>query len=227
MAITIPENKAIGSATKKLPCVILVDTSGSMTKDQAKLVEGLKEMKKYLSEDEMACSSVEISIITFDDVARVVEPFGPINELNIPSIHCTGLTAMHAAVEAGLASIAKRRREYKELGIPSYRSWMYLLTDGYANDADNGSFDRLLQRQENKKLIFFPVAIGEGVDKALLASLRPDHTIFSIDRDSIVSAFEWLSDSLSSVSTTSAGTLTLSDPEDYDIEREHIQIDVD
>ena len=31
MSINIPENKSISSATKKLPCVILIDTSGSMS----------------------------------------------------------------------------------------------------------------------------------------------------------------------------------------------------
>ena len=186
MAIRIPENKAVGSATKKLPCVILVDTSGSMVDDQPKLVNGLNELKNYLVNDEMACSSVEVSIVTFDDEARVVEPFGPMNELNIPSIRCDGMTAMHAAVDVGLGAIDKRRKEYKEYGVTSYRPWMYLLTDGGANDADNGSFDKLRDRQANKKLIFFPVAIGEDVDKKLLGSLRPDHTIFSIDRDSIV-----------------------------------------
>ena len=227
MAIRIPENKAVGSATKKLPCVILVDTSGSMTHDADKLASGMSELKDYLVNDEMASSSVEVSIVTFDNNARVVEPFGPINELNVPSFNCTGMTAMHAAVDVGLDAINKRRKEYREYGVTSYRPWMYMLTDGGANDADNGAFDKLRDRQENKKLIFFPVAIGSGVNKQLLASLRPDHTIFSIDRESIVGAFQWLSDSLSSVSTTGSGAVTLSDPEEYGIEREHIQIDVD
>ena len=49
MAINIPENKAVGSASKKLPCVGLVDTSGSMSNDQAALVEGIRNLKQYMS----------------------------------------------------------------------------------------------------------------------------------------------------------------------------------
>jgi uncharacterized protein YegL len=226
MSINIPENKSISSATKKLPCVILIDTSGSMSADQQKLVNGMEELKKYLSEDEMACSSVEVSIVTFDNEARVAEPFGPINDLCIPSINCNGMTAMHAAVDIGLKTIDKRRSEYKQYGLSSYRPWMYMLTDGGANDSDNGSFKELVRRQENQKLFFFPVAIGDTVDEKLLGSLHPDNEIFSIDRDRITKAFQWLSDSLSSVSGTKSGTVTLSDPEDFGLQRKHIQIDV-
>ena len=208
MSINIPENKSISSATKKLPCVILIDTSGSMSADQQKLVNGMEELKKYLSDDEMACSSVEVSIVTFDNEARVAEPFGPINDLCIPSINCNGMTAMHAAVDIGLKTIDKRRSEYKQYGLSSYRPWMYM------------------RRQENQKLFFFPVAIGDTVDEKLLGSLHPDNEIFSIDRDRITKAFQWLSDSLSSVSGTKSGTVTLSDPEDFGLQRKHIQIDV-
>lgn len=225
MSINIPENKSISSATKKLPCVILIDTSGSMSADQQKLVDGMKELKNFLTDDEMACSSVEVSIVTFDNEARVAESFGPISELCIPSIRCDGMTAMHAAVDVGLKMLDKRRSEYKQYGLTSYRPWMYLLTDGGANDSDNGSFKELVRRQENRKINFFPVAIGDGVDEKLLGSLRPDNEIFSIDRDRITNAFAWLSDSLSSVSSAGAGMVTLRDPEDYGVTRKPIQID--
>lgn len=226
MSINIPENKAVCSASKKLPCVILVDTSSSMCEDQNSLISGLKELKDSIVNDEKANSTVEVCIISFNDHAKVEEVFGPPEVMNIPSVQCSGMTAMHEAVALGIDVIDKRRREYRELGISSYRPWMYMLTDGGANDSDNGSFNKLVERQKAGKLNFFPVAIGKKVDEKTLFSLRPDHMIFSIDRENITGAFEWLSDSLSSVSSIHAGSTTLAAPQEYDISARQLQIDV-
>ena len=227
MTSLIPENKAIEGTDKKFPLVILVDTSGSMISEQHHLIEGLEELKWNLSNDEKACSTTELCIITFNNDARVAEPFGPVSKMIVPDIHCRGLTAMHAAVDAGLQAIEKRLSEYRERGISYYRPMMYLLTDGEANDPDNGAFDRLRQLQEDKKISFFPVAVGEDVNMEMLCSFRPDHVIFTVERGCISKAFDWLYENSSRTSTGTESGVILSDPEEEWIEEEHILIDAD
>ena len=227
MTSLIPENKAIEGTEKKFPLVILVDTSGSMISEQDKLIEGLNELKWNLSNDEKACSSTELCIITFNNDARVAEPFGPVSKMIVPDIHCRGLTAMHAAVDTGLQAIEKHLKEYRENGVSYYRPMMYLLTDGEANDPDSGAFDRLRQLQKDKKISFFPVAVGEDVNKEMLCSFRPDHVIFTVDRGCISKAFDWFYENCFTTPVGAEGGMNLSDPEDEWIEEEIIQIDVD
>ena len=87
-----------------LPCVVLVDTSTSMgsVKDQG----GLEALAEAL--DEQARGRVEFCVISFDDEARILVPFGPAYDFETPRIDCGGMTAMHAAVELGLGEIEAR-----------------------------------------------------------------------------------------------------------------------
>ena len=131
------------------------------------------------------------------------------------------MTAMHAAVELGLSELEARKDQYKANETAYYRPWMFMLTDGGANDADNGSFDRLLQSQRDKHCTFFPVGIGEHVDKNLLKSLKADGVILTASKENFKGAFVWLSNSLSRTSSSNPGQkVPLANPGDFQLEIE-------
>jgi len=202
-----------------LPCVVLVDTSSSMSRDRAQLHQGLIELGEAL--DEQARGRVEFCIIGFDDDARVLVPFGPAYDYEAPDIECKGMTAMHSAVECALNELEIRKNQYKENKTSYYRPWIYMLTDGGANDADNGAFDRLVQSQKDKRCIFFPVAIGEDADKELLKSLNEDGVVLKASRENFKNSFVYLSNSISLASVSESGTkVTLPNPNDYQLEVE-------
>ena len=73
-----------------LPCVVLVDTSGSMASVKDQLRQGLTEMVEAL--DDQARGRVEFCVITFDDDARVLVPFGPAYDYEVPRFDCDGMT---------------------------------------------------------------------------------------------------------------------------------------
>lgn len=202
-----------------LPCVVLVDTSSSMSRDRAQLHQGLVELGEAL--DEQARGRVEFCIIGFDDDARVLVPFGPAYDYEAPDIECKGMTAMHKAVECALNELEIRKSQYKENKTSYYRPWIYMLTDGGANDTDNGAFERLVQSQKDKRCIFFPVAIGEDADKELLKSLNEEGVVLKASRENFKNSFVYLSNSISLASVSESGTkVTLPNPNDYQLEVE-------
>lgn len=202
-----------------LPCVVLIDTSGSMNIVKDQLHEGLVDLVESL--DDQARGRVEFCIIGFDDDARILVPFGPAYDFEAPNLDCDGMTAMHAAVELGLSELEARKDQYKSHKTAYYRPWMFLLTDGGSNDADNGSFGRLLQSQKDKHCTFFPVGIGNNVDTELLKSINIDGIVLTASKENFKGAFVWLSNSLSRTSCSNPGQkVKLPNPGDYQLEIE-------
>lgn len=137
--------------------------------------------------------------------------------LFIPEIGCDGRTAMHEAVDFAINELKARIKQYQENQVPQYRHWIYMITDGGANDADNGSFQKLIDYQNRKVCTFFPVALGDEVDTELLGSLNITHRVLQANKEDFKSTFEWLSASLSHVSSSRSGdTVTLPDPKEFD-----------
>lgn len=188
-----------------LPCVILVDTSGSMSSSMEQLHEGLKALGEAIKDDPQAVGRVEFCIIAFDDKARIVTPFTSAYDFEAPKLDCGGMTATHEAIDLALSELAARKAQYRAEQTPFYRPWVYLLSDGGSNDSDNGAFQRLLEAQRNKGCTFFPVGIGSGINREELKSLREDGMIFTATKEDFAGAFTWLSNSLSTVSSSQPG----------------------
>lgn len=188
-----------------LPCVVLIDTSGSMSPSMEELKNGVNLLVSEIQNDEVASGRVELTIITYDDTVKVISPFGPADGYEIPYYDCGGTTHMHDAVAVALDQIEQRKNEYKAQGTPYYRPWIFMLTDGQPNDNDNGAFQRLLEAQRNKKTTFFGIGIGNDADIDLLKSLNVDNFCFSAGATSFKGVFKWLSSSLSVTSKSNPG----------------------
>lgn len=219
------ENRAIEQIVNKeiankgelhLICAIGIDSSSSMNEEQVK--KGLEEMKKAIESSPQAMGRVEFCIICFNNNAKVLEPFGPMYDFEVPEIRCEGMTAMHEAVDLMMDVVEKRKAEYKDFKTPYYRPWIYLLTDGKPNDIDNGSFERLIEYINGKHATFFPVAIGEYADIDLLKKLANGGPVLKASVDSFKETFVWLSNSLVKVSnSTQSEKVVLDNPSDYQI----------
>ncbi len=193
-----PRRAVVGTA-QKLPCIVLVDTSGTMSGYEEFLEEGLRDMKAAIMEDDIARSRVELSIVTFDDDIHEESAFGPIQQMEIPHITTGGRTCTHAAVTFALQRVRERKNEYKRLNLTSNQPWIWLLTDGRSNDPDNGSFNELIEEQQNKKCVFFGVAVGSlnSESEAELASMDIEHKILQIEKNHFKDAFKYISQSIS------------------------------
>ena len=209
-----------------LPAVLVIDTSFSMHSSKEQLRQAMVDFGKAIQEDERAIGTVETMIITFDSDVRVIEPFGSAYDFAVPNFDCSGMTAMHRAVELALNEVEARKSQYKDLNMNWYRPWIFMITDGKPNDDDNGEFEKLLKSQKDKHCIFYPVAIGDSTDKKLLGTLREDHKVLTASKNNFAGVFKWMSNSVVSASNSRTGEdVDLEDPSDYGIGTEQIVID--
>ena len=200
-----------------LPCAVLVDTSISMSNSMNQLYEGLVIMGEALRESPQALGRVEFCIITFDDIARIAVPFGPAYDYEAPRLQCGGrMTAMHEAIDCALTAIENRKAQYRRMKVPHYRPWIFMLTDGGANDEDNGAFQRLYKAQASGHYYFWPVAIGERADIELLESLQINGLVLGASKEDFKGAFTWLVQSVTVTSSTHGGDkVELPDPKNH------------
>ncbi len=203
----MPEN--IGE--RHVACVLCVDVSGSMSGDPIReLNQGLVEFGDALQADPMACGRAEVAIVGFDTNAYIVTGMTPASQYVPPVLSTGGTTAMNAAIDLGLDMIEDRKATYKAAGISYYRPWLFVLTDGYPNDSDEGARvkTRLQDYIRNKKVVYMPMGIGTGANKKVLQSYYPDEydqskkIVLQANQNHFKEAFQWLSASISVVSNS-------------------------
>ena len=84
MAVRFPGEmmNPVNPGEPHLPCVIAVDTSGSMSGGSIdELNDGLKAFVQELEKDSQALGRVEVCIISFNSDVNVSVPFTPAEEL--------------------------------------------------------------------------------------------------------------------------------------------------
>lgn len=188
----------------RCPCVLLLDTSGSMASlpiDQ--LNEGLQAFKEALCKDDLASIRVELMIISFGDSARIVQDFISPLQFMPPMLSANGSTPMGAAINMGLDQIEDRKKIYRQNGVPYYRPWMFLITDGAPTDDVVNAAQRVTNAESGKKLAFFAVGVRDA-DINTLSKISVRKPVL-LDGLKFGNMFQWLSTSLTQVSRSKPG----------------------
>lgn len=160
---TIDIRDLIINSKARLPIVLLLDTSGSMTgRPIEKLEEAVQYFFEAIKEDEIAKRSAEISIISFNSIAEELLGFANIERQSIPKLITGGTTSMGKAINIALDVLEKRKKEYSEAGVEYYQPWLVLISDGEATDEVEEAIKRAQSLTVNKKLTIFSVAIGKN-----------------------------------------------------------------
>ena len=198
----------MNSGEKHIACVLLVDTSGSMTSQNAiqELNKGLMEFGKALQSDSKAYGCADVCVISFDSTVKEVVPFCPAASFQPPQLQAGGLTALNEAIITGLDAIEMRKQEYKDIGVDYWRPWIFLLTDGIPTDDQyfNAARDRLRDALDRKKINFFPMGIGPGANIEYLRQYTKDGSgmVLKASMENFREAFVWLSSSMSVISNS-------------------------
>ncbi|HTR83926.1 MAG TPA: VWA domain-containing protein [Reyranella sp.] len=183
----------------RCPCLLLLDTSASMKGAPIdELNRGLAAFKEELASDALAMKRVELGIVTFGGSVRMLSDFQTPDQFHPPTLGYEGDTPMGAAISGGLEMIRQRKDAYKANGIPYYRPWVFLITDGVPTDAWNDAASKIKTGEAAKSFSFFAVGV-ENADMDVLAqiSVRAPLKLSGLRfRD----LFAWLSSSLSSIS---------------------------
>jgi uncharacterized protein YegL len=202
----------------RCPCVLLVDTSGSMKGERiAALNEGLRAFRDELCGDALARRRVEVAIITFGGEVRVVQEFVTVDDFEPPVLQPAGLTPMGAAIGQALDLLDVRKGQYKVNGVAYYRPWIFLITDGAPEGEAAEVIARAAQRiqaeETAKRVAFFCVGV-EGANLERLAEIAPRPPV-RLDGLRFVDMFIWLSRSTQQVAHSRVGDQVALPPVDW------------
>lgn len=202
---------------KHIACVLLVDTSGSMSGAPIEeLNRGLEEFAAALQEDEKAYGCADVCVISFNSTVTTVVPFCPAAEYQPTRLQATGLTAMNEAIITGLDAIEMRKSEYKNVGVDYWRPWIFLLTDGVPTDnaLAGDAHRRLNEALQGNKVNFFPMGIGNADIQTLKSYTLNNGSgiVLRADKNNFKEAFVWLSKSMVVASNSREGTDKITPP---------------
>lgn len=188
---------------QKCLCTFVLDVSSSMEGDPInELNAGLKMFYEEIADDPVMSNRLEISIVTFSDIITTELEPSLINDFSMPQLTTSGTTKLVDGIERAISIVADRKEYYKTTGMPYYRSWIILISDG-APDSDQ-DVDSLAARIKidcnNKKYVFMPIGV-RNADMNVLNKLcaPPIDKPLLLDGLRFKAFFDWLSASLSKV----------------------------
>ena len=188
----------------RCPCVLLLDNSWSMNGAPiTELNQGLATFKEELLTDSLAAKRVEIAIVTFGPV-EVVNDFQATEQFLPPHLTARKDTPMGSAIAQGLDLLDQRKAQYREHGIPFFRPWMFLITDGSPTDDWKAAAAAVRAGEESRAFAFFAVGVeGANLDILQKISIRQPLRLKGLRFREL---FQWLSNSMRSVSRSIPGT---------------------
>lgn len=187
----------------RCPVVLLLDASHSMAGERiAALNAGLLQLHEELAMDPLAMKRVELAVITFGPVV-VRSDYVAAEAFQPPHLEAGGNTPMGAAILKALELLETRKRRYREAGLPFYRPWVFLITDGAPTDPVAEAARRIAAGEAAKAFMFFAVGV-EGADMGALKTLSVRAPLM-LKGLAFRELFAWLSNSLSAVSRSRTG----------------------
>ena len=188
----------------RCPCVLLLDVSGSMSGAPIQeLNRGIATFQEEIQRDDLAAMRVEVAIVTFGNQVEVTNEFVTANQFEAKPLRAGGSTPMGEAINRSLDMLRARKDTYRAHGVPYYRPWVFLLTDGAPTDEWKSAAERVHREEQSKSIAFFSV----GVQKAnmhILSQIGVRQPL-RLDGLNFRDMFVWLSQSLASVSHSVVG----------------------
>ena len=184
---------------------------------------GSSNWREISRRDPLASLRVELAIVSFGGTVSTVDvrdgrgqsitadpvlAFVTVDAFKPPTLRANGDTPMGAAVQQGLDLLRGRKSLFKEGGVPYFRPWLFLISDGAPTDPDWIRAAEAARLEESVNGVsVFPI----GVERADLATLA----MFSSQRapallsniQAFQSLFQWLSESLAAVANSRPGDI--------------------
>jgi uncharacterized protein YegL len=186
----------------RCPCVLLLDTSGSMAGERIDaLTAGLEAFKFDLTVDPIAARRVEVAVVTFNAAVNVVQEFVTPDLFEVPYLVPQGSTCMAAAIHRGLELVEERKARYRANDVAYYRPWIFMITDGEpqgeAAEAVAAAARRIREAEEQKRVAFFAVGVeGANIARLTQIAVRAPLRLRGLDFRSM---FVWLSRSMQTI----------------------------
>jgi uncharacterized protein YegL len=187
----------------RCPCVLVLDRSGSMNGQPiAELNAGLQQFRAELMGDELAARRVELAVVPFGPLVRG-STFHPPHAFFPQALTAGGDTPTGAAVEYAIDLVESQKSTYRQHGVPYYRPWIILITDGQPTDAWQRAAERIRAGEAQKQFSFFAIGVS-GADLGMLRKLAVREPL-RLQGLAFREFFMWLSASLANVSKSRVG----------------------
>jgi uncharacterized protein YegL len=192
------------SPDPKCLSVLVLDVSGSMAgRPMEQLQLGLKAYIDEVSNDELARRRLEIAIVTFGTEVRVQQEFAAVDRVATPALVAQGATPMGQALSLAMDLLEQRRLALVSAGVPRYKPWLFLITDGAPTDEGSSIWQQAVQRiqeQESREaLLCFAVGV-EGADMVKLGKVGMSRPPVRLAGLQFKELFRWLASSQRMVS---------------------------
>lgn len=192
-----------------LACVLLLDVSGSMSGEPIwNLNKAINRFKEQVCKDEIARKRVDVAVVTFSDGVELVSDFVPIEKLPKIRLDAQGRTMMAEGIEYAVNLVKKRNAFYQKIGIPFFKPWIFMVTDGLPNstlEAMEHAAQRIHKEENsgsNGKLKFWVLGIS-NYDSSEMFKLTK--RVVELKDHDFTGIFDWLSDSMTAISQSTVG----------------------
>ena len=189
-----------------LACILLLDTSGSMSDCIGNLNKAVSDFKMQVCKDETSKNRVDVAVVEFNSDVRVVQDFVPISELQPINLVAGGYTAMGMGIQKAIDLVKERNRFYNNLGTPCFKPWIFMITDGMPEGEPASAIEqakiRILEEEgkgKHGKLKFFAVAV-DNANRDILMTLTD--RVIELRDPKFEGIFNWLSDSMTTISVS-------------------------
>ncbi len=225
--IPFPDPEFVDNPEPRCPCVLLLDTSGSMNDARQvslqlspvqkvlrdslatrmvrpidELNAGLLAFRDELMADELAVKRVELALVTFGPVRKLTDFQNP-DLFRPPQLKAEGDTPMGVAIEQAVEIVRERKAAYRQNGISYYRPWIFMISDGEPTDDWQRAAEVVRLGEQARAFAFFAVGV-EGANFDILGRISARQPL-RLSGLRFREMFMWLSSSLSSVSRSHPG----------------------
>lgn len=173
---------------RRLPAIILVDTSGSMEGYENLLKGAVEGLYDAILADRTARASVELCVLTFNSDIEILEPLREIGQQEARGrdldFHCHGGALIGLALKTAISQLNYRLQAYRAhiLTIRHYAPTIFFISDGKSKCCDDGVIPYENQamievkkyiRKEvaDNRLVVVSVEVGDSVNHSLMTEL--------------------------------------------------------
>lgn len=202
-------------SARRLPVYLLLDTSGSMCGEPIESLKvGVQSLVTSLRQDPHALESVYISIITFDNEARILCPLESLETFQMPTIECprSGATMTGAALKLLCDCVDREVRKNTDSKKGDWRPLAFLMTDG--SPSDTAMYNSMVDEVARRPFASI-IACAAGI-KAKLEPLKKltghIYNLETMDSHSFAGLFQWVSSTVSSGNRTMGATSSITLP---------------
>ena len=208
----IPDVVLSDNTGQRLPCIILLDGSSSMSRKPegtsavSELNAGLKVLEQELKSDDVASQRVQLKVFRIggNDEVQVVTDWTDAMDFEAPEISAKGTTPLGAGVLTALETIEQQKENYRSHDIPYNRPWLFIITDGGPTDRkwEDAALECRMAEAEGKIVVFLIGTGSANFEKLRRFSTRAPVRMAGLNFSEL---FVWLSRSASSGSQTAPG----------------------